>query len=55
MILKTRKTKRGGARPGAGRKPAGTMRMEVWVKPETAARLRAVENKTPGQVIDDLI
>ena len=58
-MKKTKHTEaRGGARPGAGRKPAGTVRMQIKPLADTAARLRAparAENNPPGQIIDALL
>jgi hypothetical protein len=48
-----KKHKKGGARKGAGRKPAGTVRMEIWVKPDTRNWLKSQDRK-PGQIIDKL-
>lgn len=42
--------KRGGKRPGAGRKPSGKVRLQCWVEPETKAAL----GPKPGPVIDAL-
>ena len=49
------KSKRGGARPGAGRPKSKVRRvtMSVVVAPETAATLRAPGEK-PGKKIDSL-
>jgi hypothetical protein len=39
-IMSGIKTKSGGRRKGAGRKPSGNVRIVLWVKPRTAKRLR---------------
>lgn len=44
---------RGGARAGAGRKPAGRVPMTLRVRPEVAARLRA-EAKRLGKSISEV-
>lgn len=44
-------SKRGGKRPGAGRKPSGKVRLQCWVLPETKVAL----GKRPGPVIDSLV
>ena len=59
-MMKTKmKTKnaRGGRRKGAGRPPAGTVRMELRVQPQTRAameRQAAAEGVTPSGLLDAL-
>ena len=37
---------------GAGRKPAGNVRLVAYVKPATLAAIDAVKGKTRGEVVD---
>jgi hypothetical protein len=47
---------RGGARPGAGRKPSGNQSIQVRLKPATVRRLHAVAKKrkvTLSQIVEE--
>jgi hypothetical protein len=52
-----KKSSRGGARPGAGRKPLGRIKRLISLSPETLAEIqrRATAQRVPiGRVIDAL-
>ena len=46
--------KPGGARPGAGRKPKGHVRMQILVKPQTRERIRRMAKKR-GTTISEVV
>jgi hypothetical protein len=50
--------RRGGARPGAGRKPLGKTQILLHLRPKSAAAIRAKakkENLTMSEVVDGLV
>jgi len=49
---------RGGARAGAGRKPVGHVQLTLWVRPQTARRLRTAakrNGKTMSHLADECL
>lgn len=54
------KSKRGGKRPGAGRKKLGNVRITITVKKATHAKIERMKKATPlwkrsGEIIDEVV